>query len=95
MVVEELDEESMKLQEERENRATQESITSNLEDWERRQTAKRAKERTVIARKTTKEESKKGKRRVYSIIEENWGEDSGLPNTTNINKRRRGNSCGE
>ena len=40
-----------------------------MEDWERRQTAKRAKERTLIARKTPKEESKKGKRRVYAIIE--------------------------
>ena len=63
-----------------------------MEDWERRQTATRTKERTLIDRKTPKEESKKGKRRVYAIVEENRGEESGLPDITNINKIRRGNS---
>ena len=70
LVVEEMDTEALKQEEELNKRESEEKISTNHAAWERRKTASRREERKNIA-KTSKEERVRGKRRVYDLIEDN------------------------
>ena len=96
LVVEEMDEEALRLEEEREEKEAQDNISGKQEDWERSKTTDRTRERSKIAKKAPMKESKKQeKRRVYTLVEEDWGEEGCATRSSNINKKRKTNLLGE
>ena len=96
LVVEEMDEEALRLEEERDEKEAQDNISGKQEDWERSKTTDRTRERSKIAKKAPKTESKKQeKRRVYTLVEEDWGEEGCATRSSNINKKRKTSLMGE
>ena len=88
LVVEKVEEESMSKMVEEERKKTEDDLLATQLAWESDKLATRKEERTKIAKKHTEKESKSEKRRVYSLIEEDWGEERPVK-TSNINKKRK------